>query len=438
MSRINLNLALLLCLSFQQTIQVSSFSTNQPISTPAFVQVPRIKGTTTTSLSVLQLEDVDWLQSTRRSLLRDLRRKNKQLADSFNKEDNFLTSAFAQIASLSQLDVQSQQSRTTKSRGYARSTPFEDEHLYSPATLKDLSPPPSALGDTFWMSMPSVLLSFAIPYISFPYLVQFLDHFVTIDASTLGSIASKFGPGVSILYGTFVSITLSLLYQRQEDIQDIAAKESSLLAMNARNLLTLFKKDHTLAVAAGQCVADQIRTMSSGSRCEELKTIMQNDPYGRMMDLVEQIEDKWINSSTEKETKKRVDLLGKIRDTTQDLYELRASRLSHEALSLPPTHFFILTCLTNLILLGYTIDILPTVTFTDMGVAVPPFESNLLFGLLSSVYVLFYNSASDLNDPFRGIYQIRRGSIACHLMQAKSLLLNHPLLRGKVCFKTPQ
>jgi Protein of unknown function (DUF4239) len=87
--------------------------------------------------------------------------------------------------------------------------------------------------------------------------------------------------------------------------------------------------------------------------------------------------------------------------------------------------------LTLLILLGYSINILPSV---DLN-ADPPNESSVLFSFLFSTYVLFYNFAQDLNNPFKGVYQVRRSSTAGHLLQAKWLISNHPLLKGEVDFE---
>lgn len=111
--------------------------------------------------------------------------------------------------------------------------------------------------------------------------------------------------------------------------------------------------------------------------------------------------------------------------------KLRAIRLSDEALALPPTHFVILNVLTFLILLGFVSSILPTV---DVNGA-PSLESSLLFGTLCAVYVLFFNFTNDLNNPFRGVYQLRRSSTASHLLEAKWLIANHPYLRGEVDFE---
>ena len=48
---------------------------------------------------------------------------------------------------------------------------------------------------------------------------------------------------------------------------------------------------------------------------------------------------------------------------------------------------------------------------------------------------MFYNFASDLNNPFEGVYQIRRSCVSSHLLQLKWLIANHPLLRGEIDFE---
>ena len=124
-------------------------------------------------------------------------------------------------------------------------------------------------------------------------------------------------------------------------------------------------------------------------------------------------------------------ILGSIDDICKDLAKVRAQRLSFEALALPPTHFFVLITLTSWILLGF---VLTTISSSGGRGAVPSNESSILFAVLCSVYVLFYNFAVDLNSPFQGVYQIRRSSIASHLLQIKLLICRHPLTRGEVEF----
>lgn len=110
----------------------------------------------------------------------------------------------------------------------------------------------------------------------------------------LDDIVSKFGPGIAILYGTFVSLTLSILYNRQQSIQENVAKESSLVTLITRDLLSLLRKDKDLAIEAGQCAADHIRTLVRGSRGGELLLLMYSDPFARMNDLIDRKEEMYL------------------------------------------------------------------------------------------------------------------------------------------------
>lgn len=329
---------------------------------------------------------------------------------------------------LEQLMPTASQTRLLRERAYARSEPFATENITVPPSLDDLSARSREPFEGFWISNQARLLSFGISFFTFPYLTRFLDSFVTMEPGQLDEITSKFVPGISILYGTFISLTLSILYNRQRDIQDNVAMECSLLVIITRVMLSMFKNRQDMAIEAGQCAADQVRTLVRSSRGAELMSIMYSDPYARMLDLLEKHEDElYRNGESDRHTTRIV----YSRDVLKELNTLRANRLSDEALALPPTHFLILNILTLLILLGYTISILPTV---PIQTGVPSNETSFLFAVLTTIYVLFYNFAYDLNNPFRGVYQVRRSCAASHLLEAKWLIANHPLLQGKLDF----
>jgi len=97
-------------------------------------------------------------------------------------------------------------------------------------------------------------------------------------------------------------------------------------------------------------------------------------------------------------------------------------------LALPSFHFSILVSLSLLIILGFTLSELPTVA-ADGATSN---ESSFLFSILCTIYILFYNFCEDLNDPFRGVYQIRRSTTATNLLQTKFFIANHPMLKEKV------
>lgn len=73
-------------------------------------------------------------------------------------------------------------------------------------------------------------------------------------------------------------------------------------------------------------------------------------------------------------------------------------------------------------LIGFTAA---TLTITDAD-GNPPLESRMVFAGLSAVYVLFFNFCNDMNDPFDGVYQIKRSSAASYLLQIKWLIASQP------------
>ena len=188
---------------------------------------------------------------------------------------------------LGPVGISALQTRLVKNRSYAKKESFTSQNITAPPTIADLSYPPSRPIKGFWVSTPARFLTAIIAYFSFPYIVSFLDTFVTMSPEDLDEITSKFGPGVSVLYGTFISLTLSILYNRIKEIQDSAARESALLTLMTRNLLSIFKDDKQMAIQAAQCAADQIRTLVRSSRGTELMMVMYSDPYARMLELVE-------------------------------------------------------------------------------------------------------------------------------------------------------
>jgi Protein of unknown function (DUF4239) len=331
------------------------------------------------------------------------------------------------------LQKSKQETRLRNDRSYARKGSFEGERLRQPPGLYDLSTPPCPPNDAFWVSIPARFFSYALAYYAFPYITQFVDSFVTIPPSQLEDITANFGPGISILYGTFISLTLSILYNRQRSIQETVSIECAYLALLTRRIISLLEQPHhhspeSSTVQAGQAIADQLRALAQSSRGKELLVLMYTDPYARLSELLDDYE----ATTTVDRFAGRV---AQCRELLKDLFRIRANRLSDESLALPPTHFFILNFLTLLMLLGFTVTILPTV---DRLTSVPSHESRLLFALLSTIYLLFYNFAYDLNEPFQGVYQIRRSTAAGHLLQMRWFLTNHPVLADKIDFNEPE
>ena len=172
------------------------------------------------------------------------------------------------------IEESAERTRLLESRSYARSDAFLSSEICRPPTLEDLSPPDVKPFDRYWAGAPFRLSVLIAAYLFFPYLTMFLDEFVTMPPNELDEITSKFGPGISILYGTFVSLTLNILYTRQQSIQNDVSTESALLSLIQRKILTIFRDDRESAIEGSQCVADQIRTLVRGSRGMELMGVM--------------------------------------------------------------------------------------------------------------------------------------------------------------------
>ena len=176
-------------------------------------------------------------------------------------------------------------------RVYARPDQFERDNTDVPPTIDDVAPPPSLYGPvaTFlaWNRIPARAVVGALSYLSFPLIISLLDDATqNVEGDTLTTLVNTFLPGVSIVLGTYFSLTLSILYDRLSRMQRTVSSEASLLAMAFLNLMDLFHDDPDAAVESAQCVADQIATLVRESRGREIMRVIYSDPYSRILRLV--------------------------------------------------------------------------------------------------------------------------------------------------------
>lgn len=185
----------------------------------------------------------------------------------------------------------SQVTRLVEPRAYARADQFNNDMSDVPPTIDDIAAPPSRYGSlaTFlaWNRLPARFIVGAMSYLIFPYTIHFLE-IITQDVTNdqLTTLVNTFLPGVSIVLGTYFSLTLSILYDRFARIQQTASLEAALLALTCQNLLDLFHDDAHAAVEGAQCVADQIRVLVRESRGRETMGIIYSDPYARILKLI--------------------------------------------------------------------------------------------------------------------------------------------------------
>ena len=83
------------------------------------------------------------------------------------------------------LDSESRKGMVLKERAYSRKSSFQAESVNGTKTSKDTTPVSREIESALLKSLPSFILSFAIPFVSFPYLVELMRYFITVDRETL-------------------------------------------------------------------------------------------------------------------------------------------------------------------------------------------------------------------------------------------------------------
>lgn len=279
-------------------------------------------------------------------------------------------------------DYENKLALLTNVRSYSNRELLDADHYTDEPTLDDLNQAQPSRGKTIWASTPYRISVFVGAFFLFPVICQVLSTFVEIRADEFDIVNEQFTPGIGILYGTFVALTLDILYERQNKVQENASVEASLLSQVTQNVLNLFRDQPQIAREASQIIADQVRIIVYRPAGAEMLNIMRADPYARLLSLI----DHYQRDNT-KFTPQQDAVIDGLRGEIPALMEARAKRLSDEASSLPPTHFLVLLVLTALSLIGFTAAAL---TITD-DAGEPSLESRMVFAALCAVYVLFYN-----------------------------------------------
>ncbi|CAB9517031.1 AarF domain containing kinase [Seminavis robusta] len=377
-----------------------------------------------------------------------------------------LDEPYTQIASL------------TEPRAYARADQFENEgskntvKIQESPTIDDVACPPSRYGPvgTFfsWSGLPARVVVGALAYFAFPVIIDILETFAAVDYTqdtvvdlsflqrirfiypttymdigaepaskivevtiteeerkNLASLVNLYIPGISIVLGTYISMTLNILYERMRRLQLTITEEASMLAFCFQVLLDLFSRDRNNLIPSTQSIADQIHVLLRESRGKETMRIIYNDPLANILRIVQRYSRK-PNSCTGNDAT----LVGVVRDCIRQLYELRSRRMNDEALFLAPTHYDVMTFLSILLLVGVALGTVATAQTNG----VPTELSRILFAILVVCYTTIYEMSYDLNRPFDGSYQLRRSGAAMHFLQIKNMVANHPVLRREITF----
>lgn len=220
------------------------------------------------------------------------------------------------------------------SRSYSDRVLLDKDHVAIPPSLSDLNQKQPQWIKVLWSRSYFRLFVFVAAFMTFPVLCYTLNALVKIDPDEFDIINEQFTPGIGILYGTFVALTLDILYERQGKVQENASVEASLLSLTTQNILSLFRDEEKIAREATQIIADQVRIIVYRSRGAEMLNVMRSDPYARLMSLVDRYQ-----RSKKSFTPWEEALIDGLRGEIPVLMEARARRLSDEASALPPVSF---------------------------------------------------------------------------------------------------
>lgn len=311
--------------------------------------------------------------------------------------------------------------RELRSRSYAaQKSSFMQPKSYAVGapkreyTVQDLSfSDTKSIGYSVWFRALVVIFAF----LAFPSLESLIMVFH--DDLNTGVVGGAVLPGIGILFGTLISVTYSILLNRQATLQEIATQESSQLSLLTKEISTLFHQEDHRRQVAFQHIWTHAETLINRGRLQELLQIMNsNDPLLNLRDCVTELCSSNFLSKSELYRNRQTEILDiqipSVMATINKLLTLRSSRLSQESLNLPGIHFSILRLLALWQLVGFSVIVADNYR---VGSVFPSVESRLLFCLLVGVFSLSINFAYDLNQPFEGAYQVRRSSISAYLIQ---------------------
>ncbi|KAG5182549.1 hypothetical protein JKP88DRAFT_199228 [Tribonema minus] len=267
----------------------------------------------------------------------------------------------------------------------------------------------------------------AAAYAAFPHVCAALAPLIYGDGSAAAlnervraGLTGSFLPGISLLFGTLFSYTISLLVNRQNRIEELVNQELAAMTTLLWHLIDFFDGDPEKREQALKAVWRHTDQLIFNSRYQEILALVQGDSIEELMRMIIRVDEKDTAQNTHKPNINR-ELLGYLRPLGAEINRLRAMRISAEGRVLPPVHFFILGSLAMLLLFGFTLTSMqaPLVDDTAAVLQVPQ-ESRILFALLVNAFSALLGFALDLTNPFNGRYKVRRTTATAYLIKIRN------------------
>ncbi|CAM9665966.1 unnamed protein product [Chrysoparadoxa australica] len=260
-------------------------------------------------------------------------------------------------------------------------------------------------------------------YFSFPTACQILGPIVHSTDSMMGDevkagLTGSFLPGISLLFGSLFSYTISLLVTRQQRIEELITQELSDLSFLLWHVQVFFSADPKNLEKSLRAIWRHTDQLIGQSRYQEMLTLVQSDPIEEVMRVVIGTTDEDLTGHSLRPNIDR-DVLNYIRNLGQGLHRNRNKRLQAEGRLLPPVHFVILASLVGLLLFGFTLVSMQSNVGDEFSVAVPV-ESRILFALLLFSFSLLLDFALDLTNPFIGRYRVRKTVSTASLLKIRN------------------
>ena len=321
-------------------------------------------------------------------------------------------------------------------RAYATRTALERALEGLPVRLKDLSRkngpnvPLSQLESPIYRGV-----AFLTAFAAYPTVVRCLRTLLYDDlggnTDDLADVVTEFVTVETFVFGSYAGVTLQVQMQRLADLQTESVKESALLSGLSEHTVGLFDSldKRSLPSETGATVAKNedkallalwhhSERMAYGTRGVELMDIADRDRQSDSISNYRQALLKWGRMRREQQATAPLyepDLqvcLGML----NNLRDFRAGRLSRESLTLPPTFFWTFGLLSIFI----------SISFALREAADPNSEFSIVdrcfFATLTLAFLTLFRLAVDVNFPFGGDYQIRRGALTAELVAARTTL----------------
>ena len=272
-----------------------------------------------------------------------------------------------------------------------------------------------ATPDTIWITAPFRISVVVIAYTVYPHLIiEGVRGILPDNSEGVTAVTSGFAPAISLLYGSWLGLTFNILEQRIVELQRTAIRESAMLCSLCERTALLVhdinvpSKSSTMKLF--EALFEQTTTLAIRSRQDELLQIANDDIYWVYRCCLKELQNDDVTFVPKDSVK---DDIRACKDIVDELVLVRAERLSKETKSLPSAHFIILAIFSLQLLACFVFVIAQTPASLDDPAL------RLAFSFFAAVYLLVFNFAIDLNDPFRGNYQIRRSAINANLIAAR-------------------